>query len=175
MIQINNFKNFYNILPTKVIAENLNRSRGSISGRASTLGLRKRDMVITEDGKRKICSKCSKELPISEFMYKNKGKMSEGKCCNECRRKDIYHKSIQKKIDEMKEKAGYLSTSEMKKREEEKNSKRFICSICGKELPGYNFTFKNKKSNDIDTRCRKCRSKINTENKYKKIIEGKCW
>lgn len=167
-------KSVFSKLPTKVIAENLGRTRGSIAGRASALGLKKEDNKDIENGVKK-CPHCSKVLPIEDFKYKNKGRISEGKLCNECRKKDKYQKAVKRKLEQLKEKAGILSTKEMEEREEKKNKQTFICSICGKELPGVEFGFRNKRSLDIDFRCRKCRSERTTKNKMKNINDGKCW
>lgn len=172
----NYIRKTYGILPTKEIAENLGRTIGSVSGRASKIGIKVDDRVEKfENGTKKRCPCCKKILPIDDFKYLSKGKMSEGSKCNECRRDIKYQKWIDKKLEGLKKKNGFLTDEELQEREIKKNEQTFICSMCGKEMLGVNFTFKNKKTNEVDCRCIKCRSKRNVDNKLKSIVNGGCW
>lgn len=163
----------YGVLPTKDIAETLGRTIGSISGRASALGLKVKKAEI-KDGL-KQCSNCGKFLPIDEFKYMNRGRFSESDNCHECRKDLNYQKIVNKKLEQYRKENGILSDEELFDREERKNEQSFTCSICGEELSGKFFVFKNKKDNELDSRCRKCRTKINKELKMKNILKGKCW
>lgn len=163
----------YGNSPTSEIAKELGRRTSGVSARANALGALYKPVPSDVPEGFKYCRTCKNTLPLDDFFNHAGSKDGKYSVCRTC-------SSAKKKKARLKEKEDKILAQAKKEKEElekiiaDKDSKTFVCRICGVEKPGTEYTY-NKKSKCMDGRCTKCRVDLDKKNKVKRIKDGRDW
>lgn len=158
---------------TMEIAEALGRRPKGVKSRARKIGLFYRPVPAKIPEGMKYCFQCETSRPLDMF-FSHKGS-PDGKysVCKVC-------SSDAKKAKRLKDKEDKILAKAREEKEEldraiaDKDSKTFVCRICGKEKEGKHFNY-NRGNKKVDERCTKCRVDLDIENTAKRIKGGSDW
>lgn len=153
-VDVEKLKKISHLYTQKELAEMFDSDTGTISRliRKNNLSYVKK-IFISEKPGYKICSKCKRELPFSEFNKRKKGVIPKTiqdiqSKCKECSREESSLKRKLKKIDIFSDRLDIV-----------KKNKNLYCEKCRTYYPQKNFTFEASAYNNIYCVCNKCNHK----------------
>lgn len=164
-------KRVYNEYPITEIVDALGKTFPTVLRQCKVMGLEKEEVLPKDPEHNKICSKCKKELPKTEFYNKRDKKDGLDSQCKKCA-KESKAKSTQKRKMENTE---YMKNKKIAEEAKKRTAKEYrTCTVCGKKKLGAEFYF-DSSHNDRMIICIECDKTRVADNKVKKIKKGESW